>query len=61
MKPCQFFGRFLQSHLLNVIQAEVEKALAGAYSAAAGKKMERWVHSKITDLTHHIRQVTHAA
>ncbi len=39
------------------MQAEVQQALGNTYSAAAGKKMERWVHSRVTDLTQRLDQV----
>ena len=39
------------------MQAEVQKALGTTYSAAAGKKMERWVHSRVTHLTQQLDQV----
>jgi FixJ family two-component response regulator len=39
------------------MQAEVQQALENTYSAAAGKKMERWVHSRVTDLTQRLEQV----
>ncbi len=45
-------------HELNCfMQAEVQQALGNTYSAAAGKKMERWVHSRFTHLTHRLEQV----
>ena len=39
------------------MQAEVQQALGNTYSAATGKKMERWVHSRVTDLTQRLEQV----
>ncbi len=39
------------------MQAEVQNALGNTYSAAAGKKMERWVHSRVTHLTQRLDQV----
>ena len=39
------------------MQAEVQQALGNMYSTAAGKKMERWVHSRVTDLTQRLEQV----
>ena len=38
------------------LQAQVQKALQDTYTKAAGKKMERWVHSKVTDITHRIKR-----
>ena len=39
------------------MQAEVQQALGNMYSAAAGKKMERWVHSRVTNLIQQLEQV----
>jgi len=40
-----------------LVQAEVQQAVGTTYSAAAGKKMERWVHSRVTHLTQRLEQV----
>ncbi|KAL0022155.1 hypothetical protein WJX77_000639 [Trebouxia sp. C0004] len=51
------FQADLANSQAETIRAEVQQALGNTYSAAAGKKMERWVHSRVTDLTQRLEQV----